>query len=538
MSPRESARCVVLTLALAGCGLSNPTVVVGPDSAARVDGVVGPEASVVDVATDLGAVDVGRDAGDAPDVAMRADVPIDLGNDALEGDSGPPDSGEVDAGMLESGVVDTGVIDSGVRETGVIDAGPPDSGVVDSGPRDTGPADTGIMDTGVVDSGPPDIGPPDTGPVDAGFDVPVIPDTGPPDAGTITVTSYTENCTTTGTGPVNGPGHYLLSGTTVGRGSDHRPSCADNSAPDIGFLVTLPTFSRLSWTARPFGTANFSPVVYLTQNCATQGGGDTRYLDEVACVTTDGAPAHTRSGYVDLPAGNYYLAVDGDDNNGTPNSGPFEVTLDVVASETSRAYSVERLTGRTCPTPPSGSVLINDGDDVVSSTRTLPFTVQYFGVPLARLAAYDNGFFTFLPDGAATPSSPSLSWRNPSLAFSGLPAGVVAPFWDDLVVSTSGSSDVNYWVDGTTPDRVAHLYWGNVQFYRDTGTRVSFDVRLVETSNVIEFTYCSESRMTNASRGDEATIGLESLDQAAGVLVGLNAANSVAPGTGYRFVPR
>ena len=124
------------------------------------------------------------------------------------------------------------------------------------------------------------------------------------------------------------------------------------------------------------------------------------------------------------------------------------------------------------------------GDRSPLAVRTLPFTFRYFGVPVTRLAAYDNGFFTFLPDGAAA-WAPDTSWRNHSITFSGPPAGVVAPFWDDLVVG-GGGSDVHQWVDGTAPNRVAHVAWINVNFYMDS-TSVSFEVKLFEGSNVVEF---------------------------------------------------
>lgn len=529
MRSRQLARSGVLTLVLAGCALENPSIVLAPDGGLRTEDVHRVDAPMVDVGNDA-VVDQdvgGRDAGggeDSPDAGMDTDVATDLG---------------VDTGPLDTGPMDTGPVDTGPRDTGPMDTGPVDTGPRDTGPMDTGPMDTGPMDTGPVDAGPPDTGPMDTGPRDTGVDVPVIVDVGTPDTGPTQVMSPTNRCTTTGTGPIGSPGRYLLTGDTSGGGSDHRASCNGDTdfAPDVGYLVTLTASSRLTWSARPTGTSSFVPVVYLTQSCTEQESGDHRFSNELACVDNGGAPMLTRGGVVDLPAGNYYLVVDGDRNNTVTNAGTFEVTLDVAARENSPGYRVETVGTRSCSTLPGGSVVINDGDDVVSMVRTLPFSFRYFGAAFTRLAVYSNGFFTFLPDGGSAWSA-GTSWRNHSITFSGQPAGAVAPFWDDLVATSGGSSEVHQWVDGAMPSRVAHVYWEGVSFYWDSGTNVSFEVKLFETSNVIEFAYCGENRNNAFSRGGSATVGLESLDQAAGVLVGLNRSGAVAPSTGYRFTPQ
>jgi uncharacterized protein YhjY with autotransporter beta-barrel domain len=79
---------------------------------------------------------------------------------------------------------------------------------------------------------------------------------------------------------------------------------------------------------------------------------------------------------------------------------------------------------------PSGSTaLILPGvDDIVSPGRSLGFTGNFFGVPLATVDLSSNGNLNF---------SNSNSFGNgafPSSAVGG--AGIVAPFWDDLVTGT------------------------------------------------------------------------------------------------------
>nr|MBK7064212.1 hypothetical protein [Deltaproteobacteria bacterium] len=361
MRSRQLARSGVLTLVLAGCALENPSIVLAPDGGFRTEDVRAVDVPMVDGGKDA-VVDLdvgGRDAGggeDSPDAGMATDVAMDLG---------------VDAGPLDTGSMDTGPLDTGPLDTGPLDTGPLDTGPRDAGPLDTGPMDTGPMDTGPMDTGPLDTGPMDTGPRDTGVDVPVIVDVGPPDTGPTQVTSPTSRCTTTGTGPVNGVGRYLLSGNTSGGGNDHRASCNGDTdgAPDVGYLVTLTAASRLTWSARPSGSSSFVPVVYLTQSCSEQESGDHRFTNEVACVDNGGAPMLTRGGVVDLPAGNYYLVVDGYRSGTTSNAGTFEVTLDVAAHENSPSYRVETVGTRSCSTIPGSAVVINDGDDRVSWHR-------------------------------------------------------------------------------------------------------------------------------------------------------------------------
>lgn len=544
MRRRLRARWMVLTWALAGCGLGNPDLVLAPDGGIGGGDDVGSVEDLgfpEDLGVDVGAVDVGRDVGgrdvvgdvggltDVADGGVTPDVPVeDVGVDVVPVDLGEPDAGTRDTGTPDTGSPDTGVIDSGPRDSGPLDTGPVDSGVMDAGPRDTG-VDVPV----VVDNGPPDVGTPDVG----------TPDVGTPDAGPTVVGAFTESCSVSGTGTINGPGRYLMAGTTAGRANEHRASCAGEGGqtgdnPDVGYLITLTGLSRLRWTARPTGATTFTPVISITQSCNDQGGGDRRFRDEVACVENGSFTGFNGGGTVDLPAGNYYLVVDGYRATGAgATSGAYEVNLEVTAWENSPAYSQELLTTLRCSTVPGagpGRAEIMDGDDTVSTIQALGFSFNYFGQAFDRLAFYSNGFLAFITS-EATPWN-DRAWRNHSIAFTGQPRGVVAPFWDDLEVN--GSGDVYFWIDGTAPNRVAHVYWQTATFYRDGGTNISFEARLFQTSNVIEFVYCAENRNNNYSRGGEATIGLESYDQTQGRLVSLNRTGAVAPNTGYRFTPR
>jgi hypothetical protein len=417
--------------------------------------------------------------------------------------------------------------DAGVEpeppEAGPIDA---DAGVLDLGPPDAGAPDAPESDVVVRDVSAPDVLAPDVPQVDAGIDV-----ARPSDA-TIVVERPIESCVPMSSPIIDGPGRYALSGTTVGHADSHRGSCSDADAPDVGYPITLPSFSRVAWQVRSTVPFTFSPVVYITSGCAELGG---RFANEVACGVS---PLAGGGSTVDLPAGSYFLVVDG--TRGplmTPNAGSFEVALTVTAAEPSPAYAVQSLSGLPCTAIPMSRVALGAGDDVVSPALSLGFNFTYFGASFSRVALYSNGFFTFLGE-AASPWPAATSWRNHALAFDGQPRGVVAPLWDDLTVDTTTGSNAYFWVAGTSPNRVAHVFWRDVAFKHEPITRVSFEARLYQTTHVIDFLYCGEGRSSAVSRGGSATVGIESMDQSAARLVGLNRVGTVAPNTGYRFIPR
>ncbi len=514
---------MVLSWALAGCGLGNPELVVAADGGDITTEDVGfaEDIGALDVGgPDVGGPDVGRDAGrdvtagDVADAVIVTDVPTDVG---------APDVVMPDVVTPDVVVTDNGMVDSGTRDTG-----PLDTGMIDTGPRDSGPIDTGVMDVGTPDVGTPDVGTPDVG----------TPDVGTPDAGPTVVGAPSESCTLSGAPAINGVGRYVMTGTTAGRTNDHHGTCAEGTDdnPDVGYLVTLSGHSRLSWTVRPTTASGFVPVVYVTQNCAEYGGSDDQFRDEVACVSNGGFTALTGGGAVDLPAGSYYLVVDGYRASTPGGSGGYEVTLDVSSSENGSSYNQELVPTLRCAAIPStGRVEIMDGDDMVSGIQGLGFSFNYFGRAVDRLAFSTNGFLMFITSETAPYNT--RAWRNHSIPFTGQPRGVVAPFWDDLTIN--GSADVYFWIDGPTGARVAHVSWQGARFYRDPGdTTVSFEARFFQGTNVIEFVYCSENREDAFSRGGSATIGLESYDQTQGRLVSLNRVGAVAPNTGYRFTPR
>lgn len=84
----------------------------------------------------------------------------------------------------------------------------------------------------------------------------------------------------------------------------------------------------------------------------------------------------------------------------------------------------------------------------------------------------------------------------------------IAPLWDDLATGSSGS--VNYQLTGTAPNRVLTVEWKEMEWrYTATNWAISFQCKLYETSNRIEFIYQrSGGGAGNNLDAPDASIGL------------------------------
>jgi hypothetical protein len=117
---------------------------------------------------------------------------------------------------------------------------------------------------------------------------------------------------------------------------------------------------------------------------------------------------------------------------------------------------------------------------------------------------------------------------------------MVAAFWDDLNSRTG--AEVRYAVEGSAPNRTLVVEWFDLHA-RETSQHVTFQAKVFETSNVIEFHYCTldvgTSTGTQASRviGDSATIGLETPDGRSGIQHSFDVTNAISTTNALRFTP-
>jgi hypothetical protein len=177
----------------------------------------------------------------------------------------------------------------------------------------------------------------------------------------------------------------------------------------------------------------------------------------------------------------------------------------------------------------------NDG----SQNITLPFTFYFAGFAATSAHVTTNGWLSL--NGSGTTAS-----NNTYLFTSTAPNVTLAPWFDDL--RDDGTSAITYKTEGTTPDRVFTVEWSRIRSYSgSTYVRISFQVKLYETSNIIEFHYGTVESGTH-SASESASIGLEDatsgtnhyLEATTGtmntVVTNLSSATNW-PSSNYRFTP-
>ena len=189
----------------------------------------------------------------------------------------------------------------------------------------------------------------------------------------------------------------------------------------------------------------------------------------------------------------------------------FLMCLGLTIYVNAQNYGYATSTGTASPYAYNNSgtaVLSVPSVDVLSSAQTIPFTWNFFGIPVTSYKASDNGYITF--DVAASVSYAA----NTSIPDAGGPNNAIYAFWDDLgVVSGTGSVDevvsFNY---GTAPNRTHVIQWYSVTPASGTGF-IYCAIRLHECGDFdIILNYGNATGMT-------ATIGAENAAGTNGVMV-------------------
>ncbi len=143
-----------------------------------------------------------------------------------------------------------------------------------------------------------------------------------------------------------------------------------------------------------------------------------------------------------------------------------------------------------------------DAGDVIT-TISLPFTFNYMGSPYTDIHVSTKGIAEF--------GTSLLCWSNTYLYTTSNPNNVLALWWDDLrlVYSSGPMGRIRYLTQGTAPNRVFIIEWNKVSPYGDsTGTTwATFQLRLYETSNVIEFVY--DTAFFGGTYNYSASIGIK-----------------------------
>lgn len=138
-------------------------------------------------------------------------------------------------------------------------------------------------------------------------------------------------------------------------------------------------------------------------------------------------------------------------------------------------------------------------DDNISNNVPIGFSFRYAGANYTNFQVGVNGIMildstnNFAGGGASNPYNyNTASFYNTGSNMSPL---LLAPFYQDLVCqgnpgsASSLQSSIKYRLTGASPNRVLTVEWISMEIFGYVGPDLNFQVKLYESSNVIEFVY-------------------------------------------------
>jgi len=145
------------------------------------------------------------------------------------------------------------------------------------------------------------------------------------------------------------------------------------------------------------------------------------------------------------------------------------------------------------------------GDDAILGPFNLGFTFTYYGTPFTSVKVGTNGYLSF--------TTTSTAYTNQGIPNTAEPNNLLAPFWDDLNVSTAGM--LKYYAD--TANQRFIVSWLAVPRYNTT-TNETFQVILYADGRIV-YQYNTMTGTLNS-----ATVGIENAGGTTGLQVAFNTA--------------
>ena len=197
------------------------------------------------------------------------------------------------------------------------------------------------------------------------------------------------------------------------------------------------------------------------QTGVTFGGGDSKYSSDEAQTARANMTATVANG------GDNWTITDGG------RVGQSNTNIPYFFSASERTFTP--LTGAT-------AVPGATDDDGLSVSLSIGFDFTFYGTTYSTLKASSNGFLTFNPAHTSAPFENEISGTSLTHA--------IMPFWDDLDGDVAGAQ-ASYKVTGSSPNRVYTFEWSNFESLEVSSAngKISFQVSLHETSNMIELVY-------------------------------------------------
>jgi hypothetical protein len=162
----------------------------------------------------------------------------------------------------------------------------------------------------------------------------------------------------------------------------------------------------------------------------------------------------------------------------------------------SQEYQLTASAGEFTPLSGSTGTVFNNADDGVTAPIALGFSFDFNGTTYSQVVASTNGFISFNPETSS-------SYSNNLATTNGQLRPLIAPLWDDLAGYQGNAS---YKTEGMTPNQIFTFEWLHWNWdWMSPGSVISFQVKLFEGSNEIEFIYRQETGNVN---NGSASIGL------------------------------
>jgi hypothetical protein len=172
--------------------------------------------------------------------------------------------------------------------------------------------------------------------------------------------------------------------------------------------------------------------------------------------------------------------------------------LNVTAAQAQFNYTMTPSSGTYTPlTAAATAVPVILDDDVASAALPIGFSFTYDGVAYTQLYASSNGTLSFGTAVSSTANDLATGSRN-----------LLAPLWDDIDgrPATPAVAFAGYELTGTGTSRVFTFEWRNWEWnYQANAAVISFQVKLYEGTNRIQFVYRQETAAPTAAT---ASIGL------------------------------
>ena len=165
-----------------------------------------------------------------------------------------------------------------------------------------------------------------------------------------------------------------------------------------------------------------------------------------------------------------------------------------------------------------------NADDANSTAQNIGFSFVFNGASFTQFTLNTNGFIKL---GSTAPTGTAMFINEASASTDPFQTAgnpyIIAPLNIDLKEGTAGGAEYRVSTTGTAPNRVCTIQWKNVQDKVQVSptqiANMSFQVRLYETTNVVELVYDAATASTNTPTQRLTQVGVKGTGFSTGQLV-------------------